>query len=150
MDVTAIPAHAPPGPQDVAGMRPRGAAHDVTVAERFADQVAAAAGSGATHRARPHPSLPERTRPEKLLVSEIPISYDAPRIAAPSTGGDLKLSDGSADVLARFAFYEGSNRVVVTMYDRDTGEVIRELPPRQVLDMMAALAGRGLTIDVTT
>lgn len=149
MDVTAIPAPSP-GSHDAAGMRPRGAAHDVTVVERFADQVARAAGIGATHHARPQPSLPERTRPDGLLISEIPIAYDAPQIGAPTAGGDLKSNGGSADVLARFAVYEGSNRVVVTMYDRDTGEVIRELPSRQVLDMMAALAGRGLTIDVTT
>jgi flagellar protein FlaG len=49
---------------------------------------------------------------------------------------------------ARFEIHEGTSRVTVTMYDRETGEVLREIPPRRVLDVLAALSGRGLTVDV--
>jgi FlaG protein len=151
MDVTATSGPGRPGAHETAtGMRSRGSApHDVAVAERFADQVVAAAHSRVPTRAPSHPALPEHTHADGLLVSEITHTVTTPPVGAAAVGGDLKFEVSSADVLARFAMY-GSNRVVVTMYDRDTGEVIRELPPRQVLDMMAAIAGRGLTIDVTT
>ena len=59
----------------------------------------------------------------------------------------LKFALTSADVDARFEIHEGTSRVTVTMYDRETGEVLREIPPRRVLDVLAALTGRGLTVD---
>lgn len=150
MDVTATSGPARPGVHETAaGLRSRGPAHHDVADARFADQVAAAARAGVRTRAPSHPTLPEHTRSEGLLISEIPHTVTAPTVGQPAAGGDLKFDLPSADVLARFTVY-GSNRVVVTMYDRATGEVIRELPPRQVLDMMAALAGRGLAIDVTT
>lgn len=62
----------------------------------------------------------------------------------------LKFTLTSADVTARFAIDEATRRVTVTMYDRETGEVLREIPPRQVLDVIAALAGTGLVVDVAT
>jgi uncharacterized FlaG/YvyC family protein len=33
------------------------------------------------------------------------------------------------------------------MYDRTTGEVLREVPSREVLDVVAALAATGLRVD---
>lgn len=62
----------------------------------------------------------------------------------------LKFDVASADVLARFWIDEQSNRVVVTMYDRGTGEVIMQSPPRAVLDVVAVLEGCGLVVDTST
>lgn len=69
----------------------------------------------------------------------------------PQPGGSLlKFDVASADVLARFSIEEGTKRVSVTMFQRDTGEVLREIPPRSVLDVMAALSGRGLSVDTSS
>jgi hypothetical protein len=75
-----------------------------------------------------------------------------PTAGAPDGGrwtphSSLKYTLTSADVDARFEIHEGTSRVTVTMYDRETGEVLREIPPRRVLDVVAALTGRGLTVD---
>ena len=36
------------------------------------------------------------------------------------------------------------------MLDRNTGEVLREVPSRRVLDQIAALAASGLRVDATS
>jgi hypothetical protein len=79
----------------------------------------------------------ERAPPERVVA------------APPSEGSSLlKFDVSSSDVLARFQIDEDTNRVIVSMYQRDTGELIKEYPPREVLDVLAALAGRGLAVDV--
>ena len=55
----------------------------------------------------------------------------APRWTPPST---LKFALHAADVTARFEIHEPTSRVTVTMLDRNTGEVLREVPDRRVLD----------------
>ncbi|MCB0882564.1 MAG: flagellar protein FlaG [Thermoleophilia bacterium] len=65
----------------------------------------------------------------------------------PKDAEPVKFDLATSDVLARFWIDEASNRVVITMYQRDTGEVIRQTPPREVLDTVAALEGRGLAVD---
>jgi hypothetical protein len=74
----------------------------------------------------------------------------APALApGPSRASSLlKFDVAASDVLARFQIDEDTNQVIVSMYQRDTGELLREYPPREVLDVMAALAGRGLAVDV--
>ncbi|MCB0872715.1 MAG: flagellar protein FlaG [Actinobacteria bacterium] len=67
----------------------------------------------------------------------------------PAEGG-LKFSLKDADLLTRFSIDKDINRVVITMYQPETGEVVKEFPPRQVLDVMAAIAGRGFTVDVSS
>lgn len=62
----------------------------------------------------------------------------------------LKFSLTSADVQARFEIHEGTNAVTVTMYERETGEVLREVPSRRVLDTIAALVASGHRVDFHT
>ena len=39
----------------------------------------------------------------------------------------------------QFSVHEGTNRVMVKVVDRDTDEVIREVPPEKFLDLVAKL-----------
>jgi flagellar protein FlaG len=66
------------------------------------------------------------------------------RWTPPST---LKFDLTAADFTARFEIHEGTSRVTVTMIDRNTGEVLREVPSRRVLDQIAALESSGLSVD---
>lgn len=91
----------------------------------------------------------EHTKAAELMPSEVPVKVPEFGKGDGEEPGVLKFDVQDADVLARFAIHEETNHVVVTMYQRETGEVIREFPPRQVLDVMAALAGKGLAIDVS-
>ena len=78
----------------------------------------------------------------------------APEIAKPSTRwtppSTLKFSLHAADVTARFEIHEGTSRVTVTMLDRNTGEVLNEVPNRHVLDQIAALESTGLKVDASS
>jgi len=59
----------------------------------------------------------------------------------------LKFTLSAADVDARFEIHEATSIVTVTMYERTTGEVLREVPSREVLDVIASLQGIGLRLD---
>lgn len=49
---------------------------------------------------------------------------------------------------AIFGIHEGTNRVTIKLVDRDTKEVIRELPPEKTLDMIAKVwEMAGLMVD---
>jgi len=89
-----------------------------------------------------------RSKAAELLPSEVPVKAPEFGKTDAEEPGVLKFTVQDADVLARFAIHQETKHVIVTMYQRETGEVIREFPPRQVLDVMAALAGKGLAIDV--
>jgi len=48
----------------------------------------------------------------------------------------------------RFAQHEKTNRMVITVVDRDTEEVIREIPSEKILDMVAQMwDAAGLFVD---
>lgn len=66
------------------------------------------------------------------------------RWTPPST---LKSTLRAADVTAKFEIQERTRRVIVTMLDRNTGEVLNEVPSRRLLDQIAALAAIGLQVD---
>ena len=59
----------------------------------------------------------------------------------------LKFTLTAADVDARFEIHEATSAMTVTMYDRQSGEVLREFPSREVLDVIASLVSSGLTVD---
>ena len=109
------------------------------------------AGDGAVaapSRARPpgaappeDPGVPIQERPLRSFMREL-------LEVAGARSGDLKFDVVAADVLARFRVDEGTGHVTITMYHRDTGEVIRELPPRGVQDVITALRDGGLVVDV--
>ncbi|MEQ9114208.1 MAG: flagellar protein FlaG [Miltoncostaeaceae bacterium] len=60
----------------------------------------------------------------------------------------LKMGLTAADVDARFEIDRDGSRITVTMYDRISGEVLRQIPPKEVQDVIDALAGRGLMVDL--
>lgn len=95
-------------------------------------------------RAQPHerPPPPREPRPERDGPS--PGSASGRRWMPPST---LKFALTAADVQARFEIHEATSTVTVTMYERETGEVLREVPSRQVLDVIASLAATGMRVD---
>ncbi|MGE0028042.1 MAG: flagellar protein FlaG [Thermoleophilia bacterium] len=52
---------------------------------------------------------------------------------------------------ARFEIHQPTSRVTVTMLDRNTGEVLREVPDRRVLEQISALAAAtGMNVDATS
>lgn len=71
----------------------------------------------------------------------------APRFEARSL---LKFSLSAADVDAKFEIHEPTSTVTVTMYERQTGEVLREVPSKHVLDVIASVAASGLHVDTTS
>ncbi|HWH14032.1 MAG TPA: flagellar protein FlaG, partial [Miltoncostaeaceae bacterium] len=89
------------------------------------------------------PGVPMEERPLRSFLTDL-------LEAAGERSGRLKFDVVAADVLARFQVDEETNRVKITMYQRDTGEVIRELPPRGVLDVIRALEHGGLAVDVVS
>jgi hypothetical protein len=154
MDVSTVPGVAP-RPRDTAASPPHTGrdagpgegGHQIT--RRDAEQAATAPP------ARAHaPVLPGHDPPEvDLNPAEIPVANQPPGEPGDDPEGPssvLKFDLAAADVLARFAIDERTKRVTVTMFNRDTGEVIREVPPRPVMDVMDVLAGRGLAVDVLT
>lgn len=47
-----------------------------------------------------------------------------------------------------FSIHEATNRVMVRVFDRETEEVLREIPPEQILDLVAKLQELvGLLVD---
>lgn len=47
-----------------------------------------------------------------------------------------------------FSIHEATNRVMVRVLDRETDEVLREIPPEQILDLVAKLQELvGLLVD---
>lgn len=55
---------------------------------------------------------------------------------------------GHQHVEAQFGYHERTNRVTIKIVDKDTKEVIREVPPEKTLDMIAkAWELAGLLVD---
>lgn len=59
-----------------------------------------------------------------------------------------KLNKNMVNSEAVFGIHEGTNRVTIKIVDRDTKEVIKELPPEKTLDMIAkAWELAGILVD---
>jgi flagellar protein FlaG len=78
----------------------------------------------------------------------------APQIEHPSRRFEahslLKFNVAAADVDAKFEIHKATSRVTVTMYERETGEVLREIPSRRVLDAIASVTESGLHVDTSS
>jgi len=72
----------------------------------------------------------------------------APARAPWMPSSTLKMGLSAADVDVKFEIGD-RRRVTVTMLDRATGEVLRQIPPRELRDIIETLQGRGLVVDVT-
>ena len=108
-----------------------------------------------TPRSSDVPELSGTRRFTPATPPERPPAADAgPSPPPPTTRWEprstLKFSLIAADVDAKFEIHEATSRVIVTMYDRETGEVLRELPSRHVLDVIAAVTSNGLRVDTTS
>lgn len=103
----------------------------------------------------PSALAPEATRPATpgAARSDAP-AYEPPPIAIAESPwvprSTLKMGLTAADVDARFEIDRDGSRITVTMYDRISGEVLRQIPPDEVQDVIDALAGRGLIVDLQT
>ena len=62
----------------------------------------------------------------------------------------LKFTLAAADVDAKFEIHEATSRVTVTMYERETGEVLKEIPSRRILDLLASVTESGLHVDTSS
>lgn len=59
-----------------------------------------------------------------------------------------RLNRNMAHSEAVFGIHEGTNRVMIKIVDRDTKEVIKELPPEKTLDMIAKVwEMAGILVD---
>ncbi len=91
---------------------------------------------------------PPGTEPEPPTEEAHRLARPSERWTPPST---LKLDLHAADVTARFEIHQPTSRVTVTMLDRNTGEVLREVPDRRVLEQISALAAAtGMNVDATS
>lgn len=98
----------------------------------------------ATRRAeRPPPAAPPQDASAAPPDGPTPIGGEH-RWTPPSS---LKFTLSAADVDARFEIHEATDTVTVTMYERETGEVLRQVPSREVLDVIASLQATGLNVD---
>ena len=104
-------------------------------------------GGGPPPPGQTHPGAPDApagghpgdvTEPPPVALSEAPW---VPR-------STLKMALSSADVDARFEIDEETSRVTVTMYDRRSGEVLRQIPPEDLQEVIRVVAGRGMIVDV--
>lgn len=59
-----------------------------------------------------------------------------------------EISKNIDNSIAQFGIHEGTNRITIKIVDKDTKEVIKELPPEKTLDMIAkAWELAGLMVD---
>lgn len=59
-----------------------------------------------------------------------------------------ELNKNMTNSIAQFGIHEGTNRITIKIVDKDTKEVIKELPPEKTLDMIAkAWELAGIMVD---
>ncbi len=91
---------------------------------------------------------PERASPggvpQRRAERPDPVAEASEAFRPPSS---LKFTLTAADVDARFEIHEATSMMTVTMYERASGEILREFPSREVLDVIASLASTGLRVD---
>ena len=59
-----------------------------------------------------------------------------------------ELNKNMSNSVAQFGIHEGTNRITIKIVDKETKEVIKELPPEKTLDMIAkAWEMAGLMVD---
>lgn len=53
----------------------------------------------------------------------------------------------AVDIQAKFSIHEGTGEIIVKLEDTNTGEVIREIPPEKLLDLVAKMQEMARGID---
>mgnify|MGYP001203945518 CR=1 FL=1 len=98
----------------------------------------------------PRRSVPPAKSPAQTAEASKPPESAKPASTDWEPRSSLKFNIVAADVDARFEIHEATSRVIVTMYDRETGEVLREVPSRHVLDVIASVTSNGLQVDTSS
>ena len=125
---------------DVTGPRLNEAPPSATAAARALTLAAEIAERPPPHETAAATDAPPAAEgPHPLALAEAPW---VPR-------STLKMGLTPADVDVKFEIDKDGSRVTVTMYDRVSGEVLRQIPPQDVRDVVERLTGRGLIVDVT-
>lgn len=106
-------------------------------------EVHATSGTDASGPPAADPPSADR-RAARVAPERAPLPSDAPGRGTPSS---LAPALRCADVAARFRIDDGTRQVTVTMYDRHTGEVLREIPPAELREMLGRGTGRGIVLD---
>lgn len=108
---------------------------DITRVDAAAPRYVAASRAERTDNRKPQAPVDAAKR-----AGEAPAARDDGR-------PDLKFTLRTVDADARFTVHEATHSVIVTIVDRKTGEVIREIPSRRYLDLVAAISGKGTLLD---
>jgi uncharacterized FlaG/YvyC family protein len=96
---------------------------------------------------------------QERLRAEMPTPQESVKNAKPEDESDLSgMTQAVADIQEdlnvihnvdlQFTVHEDSGRIMVTVRDQSTGEVIREIPPAEILDLAARFGEMvGLLFD---
>jgi flagellar protein FlaG len=90
-----------------------------------------------------HPEVAAR-RPAEARGDGAP----APAADVKRAADDFNRAFESLDVEARFSVHEATGQIIVDVVDTRTGDVIREIPPRELLDRWVQMMDlMGLLVD---
>ncbi|PID23317.1 flagellar protein FlaG [Sporosarcina sp. P7] len=102
--------------------------------------------SGTVENRSEVPSIQPIGQPTQQMTPELQVKLSKSE-AKELTNGMNKFLE-SANVQLRFKFHEQLNEYYVTIVDPETEEVVREIPPKKLLDIHAAMRDFiGLLID---
>lgn len=101
-------------------VRATDAARSVAPEASVAGQAAPAAGL--RQQREPSPELSAEQRAEVVHVAE-----------------DFNRAFSLFDIQARFSIHEATGEIIIDVIDNRSGEIIREIPPRELLDRYAQL-----------
>lgn len=113
-------------------MKIAGADHAVAISRGTQMEIKPkdSAASSAGDKARPLAALREEQRETAPKIAEHELAKVIEKankaLQGPKTG-------------FRFSVHEGTQEVLVKVVNEDTGEVIREIPPEKILDMVAKM-----------
>ncbi len=93
---------------------------------------------------------PKRSQQERVLGREQPVGeWDGSNIEELDKGiQQMNKAAEAFNVELRFSIHEGTDRVMVQVVNKQSQEVIREIPPERVLNMVAQIQNMiGLFVD---
>lgn len=92
---------------------------------------------------------PQESRPVVDSKQEVPAAKeDIPRDQVESAADKLNKLMGLVDKRLSFSVDDQSKQIVVKVVDQNTGEVLDQIPPKNIIDMLKAFkANVGLLVD---